>query len=561
MKKQRETDNAPSKNSRRDFLGKAGLALGTAVLPINIISAAPLHKDFHTDDKEPARMEVNLKQSGWNTYATRYVYAPVFTWQPLAGAAGYIVQWAHQSDTIARVVKMQSPEYDMINDWEKFSPGAVDMIAWAVDEKGNPLCSAWRKRFYKSPGYDGIAQKPGNWQSAIDKAMGYLLAPARDKVEDFEGDMPRSCWSCCEESISGQRRLTAFPALHHPSFIYTYLEYARQYPQGKYAPEALKQAKQYGEWLLKNRLPADWKCSLFPFSTIEQGRMEGYIEGKNITLFRAARVGEAMVTLYDRFHDDRYLEYARHIADILVSMQQPDGSWPYRIDPRNGKIVEAYTSNAASPARLLGILENIRPDVKYKASRLKAITWMLQNPVQTRLWQGMFEDISPKIPYQNLEHWDTNELIRYLSYYHPDDPVTVKIAEDLNRYIEDQFVIFQKGDMCITEHCPAPTVMEQYACYKPMEVHTGEWIMSLLTLNQATGKKEYLSKAINAGNSIIAAQQKNGALSTWGYDVRFERPLLTMDWPGCNAVAVFALLLLNSYIDPAAGSKRKKLPL
>lgn len=541
-------------NSRRNFLGHAGLAVGAALLPIDIVSAGSSLNE--TDDKkEKVRWETNFVQTGWNTYAPRYVYAPIWTWEPIKDAVGYIVQYADVKDTKAKSIRLDKPRYPMEKDWANINPGPVDIIAWAVDAKDNPLCSAWRRRFHKSPGFDGKSQEPVNWQKSIDEAMTYLLAPARDKVEPFEGDMPRSCWSCCEESISGQRRLMAFPALHHPSFIFAYLDYAKQFPNSEHSPIALKQAKQYGDWLLANRLPADWRCGLFPFSTIEQGRTEGYIEGKNITLFRAARAGEAMVALYRHFKEQKYLDYARHIANVFVGLQGGNGSWPYRVNPRDGKTIEEYTSNAVSPARLMGILEEIEPNAKYKASREKAIAWVMDNPVRNGRWQGMYEDIGAKIPYQNLEHWDTNEMIRYLIHYGQTDSASAKIAEKLNRYIEDQFVKWQPTDTCVNNQCPTPTVMEQYSCYVPMEVHTGMWIMSLIALHRATGQKDYLTKAINAGNSIVKAQQKTGAFSTWSSDVRFGRPLLTIDWPGCNAVAVSALLQLNQYVKSLPASR------
>ena len=188
---------------------------------------------------------------------------------------------------------------------------------------------------------------------------------------------------------------------------------------------------------------------------------------------------------------------------------------------------------------------------------------MMANPVCNGRWQGMFEDIGPKVAYQNLQHWDTNEMIRYLVHYNQRDAESAKVAEKLNHYIEDQFVLWQPTDMCVNNRCPTPTVMEQYACYAPMEVHTGTWIVSLPALHRATGNEEYLTKAINAGNSIVSAQQQQqtGAYSTLGSDVRFGRPLLTMDWPGWNAVAVSALLQLNHYVKalPASRNERQVL--
>ena len=66
----------------------------------------------------------------------------------------------------------------------------------------------------------------------------------------------------------------------------------------------------------------------------ENGQPQGYIEGRNITLFRSARVGEAMVAMFDQFHDQRYLDYAKHLADKYVELQRPDGSWPPPIASR-----------------------------------------------------------------------------------------------------------------------------------------------------------------------------------------------------------------------------------
>jgi uncharacterized protein YyaL (SSP411 family) len=137
----------------------------------------------------------------------------------------------------------------------------------------------------------------------------------------------------------------------------------------------------------------------------------------------------------------------------------------------------------------------------------------------------------------------------------------IKIAEEINRFIEDQFVVFHSGDEAIAEIVPVHTVLEQYTCYRPMEAHTATWIRSLIALHRATGDELYLTKAINAANSILSGQQETGAYSSWGFDERFKRPLLTIDWPGSNATAVLGLLTLNNYIKSLPGSKNAVQPL
>jgi hypothetical protein len=159
----------------------------------------------------------------------------------------------------------------------------------------------------------------------------------------------------------------------------------------------------------------------------------------------------------------------------------------------------------------------------------------------------MYEDVGAAPPYRNLQHWDTNEMIRYLVEHERDDPAGMRVAEELNRYIEDQFVVWRPSDRSVPEHCPTPTALEQYTCYRPMESHTSWWLQSLLALHGATKNDAYLHKAKSAGNAIVQAQQPSGAYSTWGFDKRFGRPFLTVDWPGCNAVAVVGLLKLMKY--------------
>ncbi|HXF62925.1 MAG TPA: hypothetical protein VNK95_14975 [Caldilineaceae bacterium] len=501
-----------------------------------------------------------ISLTGWNVYATRFVDAPVWTWEAPAGTASYRVQVATAHDE-ARTYHSAQPIFDMAPLWAQIPHGPVDLLIAGLDGDGNEVCTALHKRFAKAPGFAGDEQEALDWPAAVRRNIAYLLAPARDEVKDYEQGLPRSCWSSFEDSVTGQRAHLAYPALHHPSFILAFLLFAEHFPEDSLAPEARRQARQYGDWLLHNRLPAGWVCGLFPYSTIEEGRFAGGIEGRSITLFRAARAGEAMVALYQACGDPAYLDYARHLANRFVHLQRADGSWPYRVDPETGAVTEEYTSNAVTPARLFGLLEEIEPSPVYAEARQRAMAWVLANPVQTQLWQGMYEDVGEQKPYANLQHWDANETIRYLLHYRQERPDAVETAERLNRYIEDQFVVWQWEESPVTVRCPTPTVLEQYLCYYPMEVHTGNWLLSLLMLHQATGETGYLRKGVAAANAIVRGQQPSGAFSTWGNDRRFGRPLRTTDWPGCNACAATALLRWAHYYEAHQAQRPYRLGL
>jgi hypothetical protein len=233
------------------------------------------------------------------------------------------------------------------------------------------------------------------------------------------------------------------------------------------------------------------------------------------------------------------------VAEVLLDLQNDDGSWPFRVDPRTGAVVEAYTSAAVTPMRLFAMLEAADP--RLRAARLRAEAWLVAGPITDGRWEGMYEDIPGLAPWTNLENWDTLETIRYLLSDVCDLPDRVEYAERLNAFVEDQFVVWGPEESPVAVRCPTPSVLEQYRCYHPMEVHTGNWLTSLIELHRVTGAAHYLDKAVAAGNAIVAGQHELGALSTWGFDTRFGTPLLTLNWPGCNAVAVSALLHLSAY--------------
>jgi hypothetical protein len=488
--------------------------------------------------------------TGRNQGATRFVNAPVWEWQPVAGAAQYEFLLASDDPrTGARMHRVREPRFDMSTLWEELPYGAFDFLILALDVAGRQVGAQRSRRFYKVPGWSGEVQEPLDYTAAVRRNLAYLLAPARDEVREYERGLPRSCWSNFEDSPTGQRVMMAYPALHHPSMITALLLFAEEFPDDTMAPEALRQARQYGNWLLENRQPAEWVCSLFPYSTIAEGRLQGGNEGRNITLFRAARVGEAMLALHRFLGDDRYLSYAHHLAEVYVKLQRADGSWPYRVDPQTGAVAEEYTSNALTPARLLRRLAEVYGEnqARYRQASDHALQWVLSHPAQTYLWQGMYEDVGEFEPYQNLENWDTNEAIRFFCLCEDGDPRRKAVAMELNRWIENHFVLWQPERGPLVGHYLTPTAMEQFTCYFPMEVHTGNWLMSLVALHAATGRQEYYDKGIAAANAIVRGQQATGAFSTWGHDVRFGRPLQTLEWPGCNAFALSSLILWNRY--------------
>lgn len=489
---------------------------------------------------------------GPSAAAPRLVGPPNLQWSPVTGIDHFVVRVA-DADRVVWTSEVTEHRIDLGPAWQRLPLGRVDVLVQGYDAAGTERAVRGHRGFFKAPGWDGSRPAPAEYPAAVRSAMEYLLAPARDTVHDYEAGLPRNVWSCFEDSPTGHRAQLAYPAQHLASFMIAYLQFAHRQPDDALAGEAVRQAGRYGDWLLEHRLPTDWRCGGLPYSTIQRGDFSGGTEGEAITLFRAGRAAEGMVALFDADGDRRYLDYAGAIAEVLVELQSDDGSWPYRVNPRDGAIVEQYASGVVTPMRLFGLLDQRLDAPRFTAARAAAESWLIAGPIATGRWQGQYEDITEQPPWQNLQHWDTNETIRYLLSDHCAAPDRVAMAVALNDYIEDQFVLWQPETTGpVTVRCPTPTVLEQYQCYHPMEVHTGNWLLSLQALHRATGNDDYLAKGIAAANAIVAGQSPDGSLSTWGFDQRFGTPLWTINWPGCHACAVTALLRFTAYLDSLA---------
>ena len=512
------------------------------------------------DDYRP-RPVLKISLNSWNAYSRRFVDPPVFTWDAVPGTASYEVMIAY-GDQMARSHKVDRPCIDLSPDWGQVPFGPVDMLLLGRDSTGREICISQYKGFHKVHDFDGVRQEPLDWAKALRDNAAYLLSPARDEVYDFERGLPRACWMSMEDSVTGQRWSNwVMPGLYHTSHIFAFLAFAGSFPDEPLAREARDHARVFGDWLLQNRTPQGWAYGLYPYSNVGNGQLKESVRGTTVT--RAGRVGIGMLALYREFGEEAYLGYARYLADTLVRTQRRDGSWPFRVSAEDGSVTGDYTSDAVTPARLSGLLEEIGPDERYLAARYNAVEWMLRGPVRTNRWEGMYEDTGDDIePYVNLENLDTNEMIRYLVHFRDQSPDYLKTAERLNRWIEDQFVVWRPEDCAAIGlgdvgntigsknlRCPTPTVSEQYKCDFPMEGHTGNWLVSLLALHKATGKEEYRLKGIAAANSIVRGQQESGAFSTWGFDTRFGRPLSTLNWPGDNACGHVGLALWRRYYN------------
>ena len=171
------------------------------------------------------------------------------------------------------------------------------------------------------------------------------------------------------------------------------------------------------------------------------------------------------------------------------------------------------------------------------------------NELKTYEWEAQFEDSVCSVNYSNLTHYGAAALIRYYTKYFSDNEEKMKIADDLMRFIEDQFVIWKKAapwnkdHFVDTKNFRTPCGLEQYVWYVPIDASTGDIIRTFLAMYRAGRGELHLEKAKALADSITRLQREDGMIPThWMtedlYDIKWF-------WINCLFVSASALAELS----------------
>ena len=360
----------------------------------------------------------------------------------------------------------------------------------------------------------------------------------------------------------------AYVSKTHAAHIEAMLDWMKFDPTNR--DKAMRFAKASAEFLLTELEPRDAPLAWWPptygrkpleFDPKTDGpyrkpamvgnEPEGAVKYRGeVMLLYPADVGSAFVDYYLATKDMRFLEAAKGIAATYLKTRRADGSWPLKMKLATG---EPIGENALVPNRLLAFLEKLHGatrDPQWRAAADGCFAWLEAHPLTDWNWDGQFEDIRPEKPYQNPTKHNAIETMLYILQRFPNDKARLATCRRILEFCEKRFVVWKAP--ANKPNWPAPSVLEQYSCFTPIDASAAKMIRGYVAMYRAEGRAEDLEKARALANSITRVQRPSGRIPTFWENLDCSNPGLSIeryDWLNCMAAAAHALVVVGSVVN------------
>lgn len=467
--------------------------------------------------KEYSLPESVIRQGGingrpfWNTQATQFTFAPAFDLSPVPTCGRYLFE-AVGSDGKTLSFEGKKPTEPLCPIWNDLPAGQVSLIVTALNDDGSRFNITGARTFHKcSPFTGNYPPKVRSYRKTARMALDYAF------------EMPSTQYWLTNDKPDPEYWLYLYPTKVISALIPAMLDYEKLRPDRGDA--ARKIAVKSADYLISISEPKDAALEGMPPTYFWHG--EGEVQDKDIAarynqnmLIYPCHAGVAYLKLYDVTNDKKYYDAAIAISNWYRDNVYPNGSWPLMVYLKDGKpSVPAYclpfeiesflrqVYDRVGDNKLLEIIENC--DKYSREVCLKNFNW-----------EGQFEDAPVSAMYSNMAHFGARQYLHSAVTYYSDNTERIAEAEECMRYIEDQFVFWDKKPISRhqwneTSLWHVPCGLEQYAWYVPIDDSTAEIMVAFAEIYKATGKELYLEKAKALGDSITNMQNpRNGLIPT-----------------------------------------------
>lgn len=493
-----------------------------------------LHAQAMEESMLPVRPGEPGKSPFWNLHAKRFIYVPSFDFEHVSEAVKY--RFIAISDANCKYYNFEAEKpWDLLSPiWKDLPIGIVYLKVEGLEKNGKVLGVAGERQFYRAAAYNGTYRKP-----VMD-----CISSARKNMRLLFGQNHYQRW-ITEGSPDPGYRLYCYPSKIIGAVIDGMVMHSGLSPENK--ETALLIARNAAKYLISISQPAGTPLEFFPPTYVDWKNAPS-IAGKRkdqMMLFYPAIAGSAYLDLYDATKGKEFLKAAIRIADTYASLQLPSGSWPLIVNLKTG---EPTQENLCVPTDIIVFLDRlitVHSMEKYRRTSEQAFNWIMDNPMKTFHWQGQFEDVGFSHNYSNMERGKPLAFAKLLLSRAKDDPQNVEMAEELIRFAEDQFVVWERplpremfrttehpipGKVYLTDKWLTPCALEQYSFYTPIDASVASAISTFQKAYEVTGKDLYLAKAYSLANNMTVAQDIGGGIyPTYMIDV-YQKPKPSEYW-------------------------------
>ncbi|MDP8218265.1 MAG: hypothetical protein P9M03_06025 [Candidatus Theseobacter exili] len=501
----------------------------------------------------PVRPGEPGKSPFWNGHARRFINVPSFDFQPVSEAVKYRFTAISDANCKYYTFEADKPWALLSPIWKDLPIGIVYLKVEGLDENENILGVAGERQFYRAASYNGPYSKP---------VMDYISS-ANKNLHLLFGQKHFQRWITENTPDSGYR-LYCYPSKIIGAVIEGMVMYSGLSAENK--ETALLIARNAAKYLISISQPAGTPLDFFPPTYVDWNNAPS-VAGKRkdqIMLFYPAIAGSAYLDLYDATKEKEFLKAAVRIADTYARIQLPSGSWPLIVNLKTGEPTQEDLCVPTDIIVFLDRLVTVYGMKKYHQNSEKAFTWIMENPIKTFHWQGQFEDVGFSHNYSNMERGKPLAFAKLLMSRSKDDPHSLEMAEELIRFAEDQFIVWERPlprEMFRTPNRPIPVrayltdkwltpcALEQYHYYTPIDASAISAISAFHKAYEVTGKELYLAKAYSLANNMTVAQNLGGGIYPTNMSTAYMKQELAEYWVGwinCATMSARAILHLGN---------------
>lgn len=523
------------------------------------------HEQAMEESLIPVRPGENDASPFWNGYAKRFIYVPSFDFEEIGGSVSY--RYSVTSDVNCETYKFEAdhPRALLSPVWKELPVGIVYVKVEGLDEEEQVCGLAGEKLFYKAAPFNGPYNPP-----ARDYVSSVIL-----NMESFLQQDHYRRWG--EESTpSDDYRLYCYPSKIVGSIVQAMCMYSDLAEEE--SELAIRMAENAASYLLSISFPEGAVLEYFP-PTYQERKLSTHVARRKkdqLMMFYPALVGDVYLDLYDATGKDKYLDASVRIAQTYAKTQLSSGSWPMMVWIESGEAVE---ENLCVPTDIINFLDRLDAEygiAQFRENSKAAFHYIMENPMKTFHWEAQFEDMGYSKNYSNMERGKPLAFAVILLRHSDEEPAYVAMAEELIRFAEDQFIVWEQPlarelfrepwrpiprRVSLTSKWFTPCALEQYGFYTPIDASSASAIFAYKKAYEVTGKELCLAKAVSLADNLTLAQElAGGIIPTYVMDLggekRFSDPSpgvkekkVWTGWLNCATISSKALLELNEILE------------